>query len=151
MTNHKGRLRAARADELDGYCVHGLRVCSRCAIVEDAGRRMAELVNLRVSSTPWDLLVNSWMAFRMDDGSSDNVLYDTRESAMKHQPDERYCFYLCMRNAMGGVQPLDAQLLINMQRQVYSAGGRLADPDAPSIIVSSKGYDKLTGRIDPSA
>lgn len=151
MTNKRSSLRVARADELDDYCRHGLRVCSTCAIVEDAGRRMAELVNLRVTSAPWDVIVNSWMAFRLADGSSDNVLYDTRDAALKHQPDEKRCFYLCMRNAMGGIKPLDAQLLINMQRQIVDAGGGMSEPEAPSLIVSSKGYDKLTGRIDPSA
>lgn len=151
MTNHKGRLRAARAGEHEDYCTHGLRVCRQCAVVEDSGKRMAELVNLRVSSTPWDHIVNSWMAFRLLDGSSDNVLYDTREAAVKHQPNEDLCFYLCMRNAQGGVKPLDAQLLINMQRQIHDAGGRLTEPEAPSIIVSSNGYDKLTGRVNPSA
>lgn len=151
MTNHKGRLRAARAGEHEDYCTHGLRVCRQCAVVEDSGRRMAELVNLRVSSTPWDHIVNSWMAFRMVDGSSDNVLYDTREDAVAHQPDDKRCFYLCMRNAQGGVKALDAQLLINMQRQILDAGGALSEPEAPSIIVSSRGYDKLTGRVNPSA
>jgi len=112
---------------------------------------MAELVNLTVISNNWDVICNSWLAIRLADGSSDGVIYDSREAAIMHQPDERWCFYLCLRNAMGGIKPLDAQLLINMQRQIYDAGGRLADPQAPSIIISTKGYDKLIGRIDPSA
>lgn len=151
MTNHKGRLRAARAGEHEDYCTHGLRVCRSCAVVEDSGKRMAELVNLRVSSTPWDTIVHGWMAFRLQDGGSDNIIYDSREEAVNHQKDNKVCFYLCMRNAMGGIKALDAQLLINMQRQIHDAGGALSEPEAPSIIVSSKGYDKLTGRVNPSA
>jgi|SRR5215469_2119908 len=149
------RLRAAKVGEHLDLCPHGLKVCRKCVTVEDSGRRMAELVNLLVASNPWDTIVNSWVAIRLIDGGSDGVLYDSRAAAIAHQPDERWAFYLCMRNAQGGIKPLDAQLLINMQRQVYDNGGRLADPQAPSVIPTISAYDRVRSNLklrgDPSA
>jgi hypothetical protein len=89
------------------------------------------------------------MAFRLSDGDSDKVLYDTRADAIAHQPDERWACYFHMRNAMGGAKPLDCQLYINLHRQVYDAGGRLADPEAPSLILSTRAYDVMRGAIRP--
>jgi hypothetical protein len=151
MTRASDRLRKAKAGEHLDLCPHGLRVCRKCAIVEDSGRRMSELISIMVASHPWDEIINSWMAIRLADGSSDNVLYESREAAIAHQPDERWCLYVFMRNCQGGIKPLDAQLMINLHRQVYDAGGRLSDPVAPSLIVSAKGYDKLIGRVSPNA
>jgi len=132
-------------------CRHNLTVCRKCDEVEASGKRMAERINLMVISHPWDTLVNSWMAFKLADGDTDGVLYDTRQDAVTHQLDERWCCYFCMRNAVGGVNELDCQLYINLHRQVYDAGGRLTDPEGrgESLIVSTKGYDIMRGRVNP--
>jgi hypothetical protein len=125
--------------------------CRECSTVEDSGRRMAELINLKVICHPWDTICNSWMAFNLGTGDSDNVLYDTRKAAIDHQPEERWCCYFFMRAAMGGVKASDCQLYINLHRQVYEAGGRLAEPEAPSLIVSTRGYDIMRGKVNPRA
>ena len=133
-------------------CRHNLTVCKKCDSVEDSGKRMAERINLMLISQPWDVICNSWMAFRLEDGNTDGVLYDTRADAITHQFDERWCCYFSMRNALGGVDPLDCQLFINLHRQVYDAGGRLQDPEGRgrSLIVSTKAYDIMRGRVNPS-
>lgn len=111
---------------------------------------MADVINLRVSFTQWDELIHGWMAFKLEDGSSDGVLYDTRADAVNHQLHETLCAYFCMRNAQGGVTPKDCQLFLNVHRQIYDSGGRLADSPV-DVIMSTRGYDILMGRIDPYA
>ena len=129
-------------------CRHGVLTigCHKCAIIEDAGRRMAETINLKVVCQPWDTICNGWMAFNLGDGTSDNVVYDTRKECVDHQVDERWFCYFFMRNAMGGAQPLDCQLFINTHRQAYEANRYFRDPQ---IIMSTRGYDVMTGRVNP--
>jgi hypothetical protein len=111
---------------------------------------MAEYINIMVIAHPWASICNGWMAFKLVDGSTDGVLYETRKDAIKHQLDERWCCYFFMRAAMGGVKPLDCQLYINMHRQAYDGGMRLAEPEAPSLIMSTRAYDIMTGKVNPS-
>lgn len=112
--------------------------------------RMVDIVNARVVFTPFDQLARSWMAFKLEDGSSDNVLYDTRQDAVDHQLHETMCVYLCMRQAMGGMSAKDAQLFLNLHRQIYDAGGRMSRI-TQDMIMSQWGYDVLIGRRDPYA
>ena len=130
-------------------CKHGLRVCSRCVVVTDAGKRMSDLINLLTVAQPWDVLKRTWIAIRLQDGGYDGTLYDTRQDAIRHQLDENFCAYFCMRNALGGVTPKDCQLYLNAHRQVYDAGGRMAEPQAPQVIISTRGYDIMTGKVNP--
>jgi hypothetical protein len=111
-------------------CHHGYVVCSKCVVITDAAKRMADRLNL------------------MD---SDGVLYDTRQDAIDHQLHENLCAYFFMRTALGGVNLRDCQLFLNIHRQVYDAGGRFSEPRTPQFIMSSWGHDKLTGRVNPSA
>jgi hypothetical protein len=112
---------------------------------------MSDRINLMVLSHPWDTLCNSWMAFKLADGDSDGVLYDTRQDAIRHQLHETMCAYFHMRNGMGGANVRDCQLFLNVHRQVYDAGGRFTDPQSPSIIMSTRGHDIMSGRVNPSA
>lgn len=146
MTRASDRLRAARAGEHEDYCPHGLIVCRKCITVEDSGKRMADTVNLIIASNSWDTIVNSWIAISLANGGSDGVLYPTRESAVNHQSDPRYWFYLSLRNAQGGIKAIDAQLLINSQRSIYDAGGRMTEPQAPSLIPTISAYDRFNLR-----
>lgn len=147
MTRASDRLRAAKAGEHEGLCPHGLVVCHRCIIVEDSGRRMSDTVNLIISSNPWDVIVHSWVAISLETGGYDGTLYDSRGAAIAHQSDARYWFYLCLRNAQGGITPVDAQLLINSQRAIYEAGGRMVEPEAPSLIPTINAYDRFNNKI----
>lgn len=148
MTHHPRR---KLYGERSATCRHGNVVCYMCGpVVTDAARRMAGEINVRVVCTPWDQLIRSWMAFRLSDGSSDGTLYDTRADAVRHQLHETLCAYFCMRQAQNGVRPKDCQLFLDVHRQIYDAGGRMAD--APQdILISTRGYDIMMGRIDPYA
>lgn len=127
-------------------CRHNLVICSRCVQVTDAARRMSDTINGVITfSRAWEIC-NSWMAFRLADGTSDGVIYDTRQAAISHQSDERLCAYFCFRSAMGGTKPLDCQIFLNMHRHAYDNGGGLSEPQAPQLIMPSNYYDFIRGR-----
>src|ERR1700751_5305891 len=107
-------------------CRHNLEICSRCVVPTDAAKRMADTINLKIISHTWDELVNGYMAFKLADGTSDNVLYDSHAVAARHT-DETQCGYFCFRSGMGGP---------DVKRQ-------------PDLIISTWGYDVMSGRPNP--
>jgi hypothetical protein len=147
MTHHPRRKLYA---ERSATCQHGNVVCSRCIEVTDAGKRMSGIVNITVLCHAWEELRSGWMAFKLEDGSSDGTLYDTREDAVNHQLHETLCAYLCMGQCQAGMNPRDAQLFLNVHRQIYDAGGRF-DQMTQQVIYSQYGYDVMIGRRDPHA
>jgi len=132
-------------------CKHGFVICSKCVVITDAGKRMSDRINLMTITHPWDALKNGWMAFRLADGDSDGTLYDSRADAVSHQLHEKLCAYFFMRNALGGVNARDCQLYLNLHRHVYDNGGDMAEPAAPSLILSTRSHDIMSGRVNPRA
>jgi len=132
-------------------CKHDKVVCQICVVPTDAAKRIHETINVMHIARTWDELKRGWMAFRLADGTTDNVLYESRADAIKHQLHEQTCLYIAMRTTLGGVPLRDCQILIDVHRHIYDAGGRLADPDAPDIIMSTRGHDVLSGRVNPYA
>jgi len=107
---------------------------------------MSDNINARLAFTPHWEIKDCWLAFRLEDGSSDGTLYDTRADALRFQLHPELCAYFCFRNALGGVNPHDCQLFMDMHREAYDHGMGLHDPDAPRLIISSYGYDRMSGR-----
>ena len=128
---------------------HGLPLCSQCIVVTDAAKRMSDHINLMITCHQVWEIADKWMAFKLIDGGSDGVLYDTRQDAITHQLDERWCCYISFRSLMQGANPKDCQIFLDLNRQAYDAGMRLSEPQAPQMIVPSHYYDQLTGRIRP--
>jgi hypothetical protein len=91
----------------------------------DAGKRASECVHLHVLGGN----VGKWVAIRMGDGGSDGIPYDSRKDAIAHQLHEQYCCY--MQVTPDGITPVDAVRFILVNRAIYNAGYRLADPDMP--------------------
>jgi hypothetical protein len=132
-------------------CEHGLVICSRCVIITDAARRMSDTINgvmVENASHLWDIK-NCYMAFRLQDGWCDNALYDTKLQAIQHTDEKRFA-YFCFRSAMGGANPKDCQIFLNINRHAASHGGHLANPDradgGPDHIMKQSVYDRLTNR-----
>lgn len=131
---------------------HGVWPCSRCIQAEDEGRRIAGIVNSLVTFKGWDELENGYVAFKLEDGSSDGTLYDSYEDALRFT-DESRCAYFCFRQSMGGITPRDAQIWLWFNRQAVAAGIPRKVPDArrkkdvpvlPILPVAT--HDRLTGR-----
>jgi hypothetical protein len=132
-------------------CRHGNIVCSSCVVVEDAGRRMSETINGRITFYgPWELR-SKWMVFRLSDGQSTNDIYDTKLQAVRHVSNELYYAFFTFARAMGGVSPRDAQIFLNMCRAAAdSPHVRLSDPDHKTggldAFTSVDMHDQIMGR-----
>jgi hypothetical protein len=127
-------------------CRHGQAICPECIAIGDAAKRMSNIINALITFTPvWELRTK-WLAIRLQDGGYDGTLYDTREDAIRHQLDERFCAYVCMAGLIQGAKPLDCAIFLEYHRQAYDAGMRLHEPEAPQLIMPTSLYDRLTGR-----
>lgn len=126
-------------------CRHGLLLCSKCVTIDSAALRMTEIINARIAFTHWDVLSHGCMAFRLDDGTTDDTLYPNRATALKYQL--RPCCVFYFRNALGGVNARDIQLFLDINRLAYQ-NDRIAwvDPESPDIIVSTHGYDVMRNK-----
>ncbi|MCW2903111.1 MAG: hypothetical protein JWO67_5376 [Streptosporangiaceae bacterium] len=120
----------------ENLCPHGRKICSECQHVSDAGKRAFDIIRGLTVFTPYDERIRSWVAIRMEDGGSDQQLYDSKADAIAHQAWEQQCAYFSFRGAPEGFSSAkDAAIWLEYHRLMYSAGMRLADPDDPDVIM----------------
>ena len=93
----------------------------------DSARRMSDAINLHWAIHQWGA-VGKWVAFRLSDGGSDGVLYDTKRDAIRHQLHEMQCAYV--RIIRDQMSVCEAHTFLEVSRRAYDAGFRLTDPDA---------------------
>lgn len=93
----------------------------------DEARRLCDTWNLHRVADPHGS-VGKWFAARLDNGTSDNVLYDTKLECVRHQRhNERY--YAFIRVVPSTMIPCEAEVIIRTNRRLYANGMRMADPD----------------------
>lgn len=95
----------------------------------DAGRRASDTINELLAHNGRQNLAHKWIAIRLEDGSYDGTLYDTRQDCVKHQKDEFMCAYFSFRLMGNGVQPMEIARVLAYHRDAYKAGFRLPDPE----------------------
>lgn len=103
------------------------RVPSHGADHSDAAKRMSDATRLAWEALGWDGTVGKWMAFKLEDGSTNNDVYDRKQEAVRHNDEFRHCF---IRLHPFGMNPCEAQIMLKIHRDAYDAGFRLADPDS---------------------
>lgn len=93
----------------------------------DAAKRISDTWNLhRMGDTHG--AIRKWFAARMDDGSTDNVLYDHKVEAVRHQHhNERY--YVFLRIMPFTITACEAEVYLTAARKLYDAGLKMTDPD----------------------
>src|ERR1700753_1518319 len=93
----------------------------------DAGKRLSDAYNLHRIADP-EGSIGKWFAARLTDGSSDNVLYDSKSEAVRHQHhNEMYFVYVQV--GPWQMMPSMADSFLNTHRRMYDKGIRLADPN----------------------
>ncbi len=95
--------------------------------ISDAAKRASDCYNLhRVAD---DSNIGKWIAFRLSDGTSDNVVYDSKSHAVsgQHHNENWYCF---VQIGPWPFMPKDAEIYLRKSREMYDAGFRLADRNA---------------------
>jgi hypothetical protein len=92
-------------------------------VIEDAAKRISDAVNLAALAGD----IGKWMAFRLNTGTTDHTLYDSRAAAVEKQLwPEHMCFIQVMP---GGMQPKEAQAYLLYWRALHDNGGRFRDAD----------------------
>lgn len=107
----------------------------------DIGRRVSDAMHLHILTGS----VGEWMAVRLSDGSSDGIAYPSRADAITHQLHEQLCCYL--RVTPDGIQPADAYRFVELNRALYDAGYRIADPDMPGEPIYPQTLEELRAAI----
>jgi hypothetical protein len=100
--------------------------------LKDAGKRMSDALNAQLVFNGLSGTFR-WMAFKLDDGSSDGAVYDTRADAIKHQKFETQCWYEQILPSGAGYSPDVCAMTIQYARVAYDAGFR-PSIDAPTPI-----------------
>lgn len=93
----------------------------------DAARRVSDTYRLHRLAAGMDA-IGQWFAARLDDGTSDGVLYETRRDAVRHQHHNEQ-FYAFVAVGPWDTDVCEAETFIQMNRALYDAGLRLSDPD----------------------
>jgi len=110
----------------------------------DAAKRVSDEYNMHRVADPLGS-IGKWFAVKLTDGSCDHTLYDSRAECIRHQHhNEQY--YAYVQIGPWQMSPGDAQIFLRKHREMYSAGIRLADPDAKgggnSVIKRLTKYDE---------
>lgn len=92
----------------------------------DEARRASDAVNKHLHEHGMNA-IGRWVALRLSDGGSDGVLYDSKSDAIRFQLHENQCAYVQVLPE--GLSVRAAQSVLNVNRQFYDAGMKLADPD----------------------
>jgi len=111
----------------------------------DAARRMSDTYALHRIGAGYSAH-GKWFAVRLDDGRTDDTLYDSKPDAIRHQHhDER--FYTFVKIVAPTMTPCDAEVMLRIARNLHAAGFRMADPDdkhgGKEVIRRSTAEDQL--------
>jgi hypothetical protein len=104
-------------------------------VITDAAKRIHDALQLAVVFSPWEVRQTGWMAFALQDGSTDHVIYPSRKDAIAHVSDEYRYFFVSLRSCPVGMPERDAQLVLEMHREASDAGLGFTEPQAPQIIM----------------
>lgn len=108
--------------------------------LKDAGARMADILNAAVIANGL-AATGRWMAFALEDGSCDKVIYDNRADAISHS--RRPCHYEQLRPA--GYGDDECAMTLAYARSLHSAMGP-ADLDTPAPIMPVRLEDRAAKR-----
>lgn len=111
----------------------------------DAAKRVADTYNLHRIGRGINA-VKKWFAVSLSEGRSDDVLYDSKRDAVRHQRHmEQYYAFICI--APCDMKACEAEVILSTNRRLYDKGMRYADPDhhagGPEVIKRLTVEDQL--------
>jgi hypothetical protein len=115
----------------------------------DAAKRISDATMLQWVAGGWDMTVGKFMAFKLEDGRSDNVLYDNYRDAVRHQGNNEM-LYMYVKLHPGGMSVCEAEAMLKFNRQAHSNGFRMPDPDHRAgghVLIPRIGMDKIKAQI----
>lgn len=91
----------------------------------DAAKRIVDIYNMHRVADPYGN-IGFWMACALIDGSSDNVLYESKQAAIRHQHhNENY--YTFIQIVPSTMTPCEAEVMLKVARMAYDKGWRITD------------------------
>jgi hypothetical protein len=102
----------------------------------DAAKRCADIVTLASIAG----MAGKFMAIRLQDGGSDQVPYDTREDAIRHQLNPERCTYVLVPPSAMGAH--EAEALLDYWRKLADSGVRDDDPAVPMPLMPLLAADR---------
>jgi hypothetical protein len=95
----------------------------------DAARRICDTYTLHRLADPIGN-IGRWFAVAIADGTTDNVLYDSKADAIRHMHHNEY-FYAFVQIVPSQMSVCDAELFLSGVRKTYDARKALMDRDHP--------------------
>lgn len=96
----------------------------------DASKRLYDTYTLHRLADPIGN-IGKWFAVAIADGRSDNVLYDSRNDAIRHQHHNEFN-YVYVQIVPSQMSVCDAEIFIAGVRKTYDARKAMIDRDHPS-------------------
>jgi hypothetical protein len=94
---------------------------------DDAAKRLSDEYNLHRIGMG-EKAIGQWFAARLNDGTSDHVLYENKREAVRHQHhNERY--YTFIKIGPFSMTDCSAAVMLKTGRALEDSGLRMADPD----------------------
>ncbi len=91
----------------------------------DAAKKIADTYNLHRAAQGYDC-IGFWFAAALQDGSTDGVLYDSKQSAIMHQHHNEN-FYTYIQIVPSTMHVCEAETMIRIARMLYDKGWRMTD------------------------
>lgn len=106
----------------------------------DAAKRLSDAVNLHitVAISQGDIAgaYGKWVAAKLEDGSSDGALYDTKQQAVDHQSNPKICCYV--KIPPDGMSVQDAWTFLKVNRLP------MIDTTAPEHVINPRVYPRFS-------
>jgi hypothetical protein len=91
----------------------------------DAAMRITDIYMMHKAADQYGS-IGRWIACRLDDGTSDNMLYMTKAQAVTFQKNnENYYTYIRLTPAQ--ITPCEAEVMLKTARMFYDNGARTSD------------------------
>ena len=97
----------------------------------DRAKRATDVLKLHYLAKGIDIN-GSWIAIRLSDGSSDNILYPTKAAARDHQLHPTQCAYVSVYPSHCDEEGMF--IYLNFMENLYDNGYDLSDPDRQFVM-----------------
>lgn len=115
------------------------RHCPHPGMHTDAAKRIADQYTLHRLADLYGH-IGKWMACRLDDGTSDGILYESKPQAILYQHHNEN-WYTFIQIVPAQMTPCEAEVMLKTARMIYGAGGRISDGYSRHDLIKRLGWE----------
>lgn len=105
----------------------------------DAAKRVSDIYSLHRIADPYGN-IGFWIACALADGSSDMVLYETKQKAIRHQHHNEN-FYTYIQIVPSNMTACEAEVMLKIARMLYDKGWRVTDGLSRHDLIKRLGWE----------